>query len=290
MPNLTKDDVRGIIVPIASAFDAAGEIDLKRFEAEVSVMNEAEVDHIIVGGSTGEGAVLSPDELAKLVDVAARNGRGGAIAGILPTSTRDAILRARHACDAGASALLVAPPIYAVPNDEALVRFLDDVSVGSGLPIVFYNHFDAGITSLRRVAKLDGVIAIKDASVVKIAELVQYESEHIAVAVAIDPVPLSGFAIGATASITGVNAVLPAQCVEVYRAFMSGDLAQARRISDTIAPLARLLVVPHNFPAPVKYAINLLGREVGEPRAPYVTDGPAQEEDIRAALVHAGAL
>lgn len=290
MPAMTKDDLRGVIVPIATPFDPLGETDVKRFADEVYYMHEAGVKHIAIGGSTGEGASLTPDELAQLVGVAVQSRLVDVIAGVLPTCTRDATNRARLAAEAGAVALLVSPPIYIVPDDAALVRYLDDVAASSGLPIIFYNHFDAGIETLRRVAKVPSVIGVKDANIVNIDELVRRESDQIAVAVAIDPAPLSGYAIGATASVAGINAVLPAQCVAMHDAFSAGDLAEARRISDLIAPLAGLLVVPTNFPAPVKYAINLLGRDVGEPRAPYRTAGPAQEEALRDALVFAGVL
>ncbi len=290
MHTLTKDDIHGIIVPIVSPFDQDGEIDTERFRAELEVMKAAEVNHLIVGGSTGEGASLTAEEVAEFVRLAVDSGSDGLIAGVLPTSTRDAVQRAKLARDAGAAAVLVSPPIYVVPDDEALLRFLQDIYSASGLPIIFYNHFDAEVSTLRRVAQVDGVISIKDASVVKIDELVQFESDNIAVAVAIDPVPMSGFAIGATASITGVNSVLPAQSVALHKASMAGDIDEARRLSELMAPLARLLVVPHNFPAPVKYAINLLGREVGIPRAPFATEGPAQENAIRSALIHAGVL
>lgn len=287
---MNKDDVRGIIVPVVSPLDAFGALDIERFREEITYMHRSGVKHVIVGGSTGEGASLTGDEIASLVKIVTDGGLVTPIAGVLPTSTRDATDRARLARDAGAAALLLSPPIYVVPDDAALLRFVTDVHEASGLPIIFYNHFDASAATLRKVARLEGVISVKDASVIKIDELVQLAGDDVAVAVAIDPVPLAGFAIGATASITGVNAVLPAECVAVYEAFERGDLIEARRIAATIAPLARLLIEPLNFPAPVKYALEVLGRHAGAPRAPFQTLSAEQETAIRRALEFAGAL
>jgi 4-hydroxy-tetrahydrodipicolinate synthase len=290
MDVFTKDDITGVIVPITSTFDQAGDIDTRRFAAEARVMQSAGIECVVVGGSTGEGSALTPEELAELVGVISRDTSIHPIAGVITTSTRDAVRRGQLARDAGARALLVAPPIYVMPDPQALVRFLDDTANASGLPIVFYNHFDADVQALRRVSKIDGVIAIKDANVTKISELLQYENDRVAVAASIDPVPLAGWALGASASITGVSSVVPQIARDIYQAYSQGDAVRARELSDSVGPLSRLLMEPLNFPAPVKFAINLLGRDVGAPRAPYRTLDSAQESSLRLALEHASLI
>jgi 4-hydroxy-tetrahydrodipicolinate synthase len=286
---LTKNELRGVIPPMATAFDARQDVDLALFEREVAYMQEAGVQIAVVGGSTGEGAMLNPEELASLTEVAADGGLH-AIGGIVTTNTRDAVQRARLAGAAGASALLVAPPIYVEPTETALEHYLVDIAEAAQLPIVFYNHYFYTTPVLRRLAALPEVIGIKESTVSVIAELAELAGDDIAVSAGIDPTPLAGLIVGATSVIAGVNAVIPREATEVFKAFEDGDLERARELLARIAPLARLMTQPLDFPACVKFAINAMGREVGDPRLPCQPVSATAGEPIREALKTARVL
>ena len=286
---LTKEDLRGVIPPIVSTFDDGDDLALGLFEREVEFMRRSGIEVVLVGGSTGEGSVLTPEELASLTRVAADGGLR-VIAGIITTNSRDAARRAVLAGAAGACALLVAPPIYVRPSEVGLETYLVDITDAAGLPIVFYNHFFYEASVLRRIAELPAVIGIKEASVDVIGELVQVAGDHISVAAGIDPTPLAGLVLGAGAVIAGVNAVVPSQAIAVYDAFATGDLGLARELLDRMAPLARLMTEPVDFPAAVKFAINATGRDVGRPRLPFQPVSSEKGGLIREALKHAGIL
>lgn len=286
---LTKAELRGVIPPMATPFDARQDVDLALFEQEVAYMRRVGVEAAVIGGSTGEGAMLSPDELASLTEMAAEGGLR-AIGGIVTTSSRDAMHRARLVGAAGASAMLVAPPIYLEPTEAALERYLVDIAEAASLPIVFYNHYFYGTPVLLRLAALPEVIGIKEAAVSVIGELAQIAGGDVAIAAGIDPTPLAGLVAGATSVIAGVNAVIPREAGEVFRAFDTGDVDRAQELVLRIAPLARLMTQPLDFPACVKFAINAMGREVGDPRLPAQPLDPAKGEAIRGALATAGAI
>jgi 4-hydroxy-tetrahydrodipicolinate synthase len=287
--HLTKEDLRGVIPPIVSTFDDNGELDLGLFEREIEFMRLSGIEVVLVGGSTGEGASLTPEELATLARVAADGGLR-VIAGIITTNTRDAATRAVLASAAGASALLVAPPIYVRPSDVGLETYVADIAEAGRLPILFYNHFFYEASVVRRIAELPVVIGVKEASVDVIGELVQVAGDHITVAAGIDPTPLAGLVLGADAVIAGVNAVAPSQAMAVYEAFAVGDLGLARDLLQRIAPLARLMTEPVDFPAAVKFAINAAGRDVGRPRLPFQPVSSEKGGLIREALRYAGIL
>jgi 4-hydroxy-tetrahydrodipicolinate synthase len=284
---LSKEELHGVIPPVVSTFDSKEDLDVELFGREIEFMRAEGVDLVVVGGSTGEGSSLTPEELARLVDVAVRGGLR-VMAGIITTTTRDAIRRAALAREAGAAALLAAPPIYVQPTGAGLESFLVDVGQAVELPIVFYNHFFYPASVLRRLAALPEIIGIKEAAVDVIGELCQLTGDEVTVAAGIDPVPLAGLAVGAKAVIAGVNAVIPRQAIAVFDAFDSGDLAGARGLLDRMAPLARLMTEPLDFPASVKFAINASGREVGTPRLPAQPLTSVQASAISDALARAG--
>jgi 4-hydroxy-tetrahydrodipicolinate synthase len=286
---LSMGDLRGAIPPAVSTFDAQEDLDLVLFEREMAFMQRSGVDVVAIGGSTGEGSSLTAEEVASLTRVARDQGLR-VIAGIITTNTRDAVQRGILASAAGASALLVAPPIYVQPTDAALESFLVDISAAAQLPIVFYDHFFYSPSVLRRVAALPEVIGIKEASVDVIGELAQMAGDQVSIAAGIDPAPIAGLAVGASCVIAGVNAVVPGLAIALFNAFDSGELSAARELLDQIGPLARLMTQPLDFPASVKFAINLTGREVGNPRLPFQPVGETAGAAIKEALAHSGVL
>lgn len=281
---LGVDDIRGIIPPLVSTFDDEEELDLGRFAAELEIMLRSGVRLVVVGGGTGEGDTLTPDELSTLVGAVAATPGLSVVASIITTTQRDALHRVALAKAAGAAALMVAQPMFAVPSTECLLGYIDAIWEASDLPLIFYNHWALSADVVREVAKHPGVIALKEGNIDTIGELTQTLDGEAVVLTGNDPINLGGYAIGAVGAIAGLNTALPEPSVAIYDAFTSGRLADARRIADSIGTLARLTMNPVNFPARMKHAINLQGRDVGRPRRPYAAVSEMESHQLRAAL------
>jgi 4-hydroxy-tetrahydrodipicolinate synthase len=286
---LTREEVKGVIPPIVTPYKADESVDLERFERELAVMEASGIELIIVGGSTGSGDELSAEDLEALVRIASTRSRLRVISGIITTTTKDAMRRAKLVRDAGASALLLCPPIYNSATEDSLFAFIDDVTKASDLPIIFYDHYNYPVELLKRIAALSQVIAIK-CVFQNVAELVHSVGDRVTIAVGYDPITLAGYVMGAEASIAGVHAVLPRENVSVYRAFKSGDLTEAMRLTAAIGPISREVSRSTNFTARIKVAINLLGRNVGDPIRPLNDIPLGDKEAIREGLRYAGVL
>ncbi|WP_210240132.1 dihydrodipicolinate synthase family protein [Mesorhizobium sp. M2E.F.Ca.ET.154.01.1.1] len=284
---LRREEVRGVITPIVTPFSRDETIDLDCFARELSFMEASGIEVIIIGGSTGSGNELSAEELASLTGTATSKSNLRVIAGIIPDATKDAIHRALLAKQAGAAALLLCPPTYNGMTDESALAFITDVAAASELPIVFYDHFNYSVELLKKVARLPEVIAIK-CVFHNIGELVQTVGDHVTVAAGYDPITLAGYVMGAEASICGIHAVLPKQNVEIYRAFKDGNIAEAMQLTKAIGPICREVSQATNFPTRIKYAISLLGRDVGTPIRPLDRIGEADKAAIEDALMVAG--
>ncbi|SAL53634.1 dihydrodipicolinate synthase [Caballeronia udeis] len=287
---LKKEEIRGIIPPLVSTFTLGGDLALDLFINELKFMSSVGISLAVVGGSTGSGDELSPDELATLIGVATSQSSLRIIAGVITTTTRDAIRRGLLAKEAGACALMLGPPIYTTPSAEGLDNFITDVASATGLPIIYYNHFFNPPSVMKRIADLPGVICLKEVALEPVSELVQTVGDKVAVAAGADCVNIASFLFGAHASISGINTVIPHQYREIFAAHERRDYLQGRMLTEKIAPLAREMIKPDNFPARVKYAINLLGRSVGEPRKPSGNLAPDDRRNIEAAIRHAGLL
>jgi len=297
---LTKDDVVGIFPPLCSPFDENEELDLDLLRAEVQYNLSLGVTGLCIGGSTGEGHALEAHEIAAMVKVAQEEaaGRVPVIAGIITTSTREAVKRAKAARDAGAQAVMVTPPIYQICSEDGMYDFYARIHRESGLPIIVYNVLtNAPVTPRlmqRMAANLDetGLIATKESiggSLETLTELLETIGDRISVTWAHDWLLYPGLALGATGSISGAGAILPKHSLVLWNALQRSDIKTAQKmhfaITDVCSQISR-----YNWPAGVKLAINLQGRKVGPCRAPFNRVPDEQVKRIKDALDRAFAI
>lgn len=297
---LTKEDVVGIFPPVVSPFTKDEELDLAALRREVGFNISLGVTGVCVGGSTGEGHALETEEIGHLVKAAQEEAKGRVpvMAGIITTSTREAVKRAKIARDAGAQALMITPPVYQICSDDGMYDFYAKIHKESGLPIVVYNVLtNAPVRPelMRRMAQNQaetGLIGTKESiggSLETLTEMLDTIGDLISVTWAHDWLLYPGLAIGATGSISGAAALLPRHCLSMWNAIQSGDIAKAQKlhfaITDVCSQISR-----YNWPAGVKAAINMQGREVGPCRAPFNRVPEEQLERIGAALKRAAAV
>ena len=279
---LTKDGVHGIMTPLVTPFTEREDLDEAAFRREVGLMLDLGVHGLVVGGSTGEGHALTPEELGRLTIVAASEARGNVpvVAGVITTCTRDAVRRGRVAKEAGADGLMVTPIIYQVPSDDGLFDYYDRIWREVGLPLIIYNVVPRVPVSprlLRRLVSIEGLVGIKESiggNLDTLSEMVRTVGDKISVTWAQDPLLFAGFALGATGSISGINAVLPQLSLDLWHAVERNDLNTARKIHYRMLPVAQAMGLD-NWPARVKELVNLQGRNVGPARRPFI---PVTEE------------
>ncbi len=301
MPRLlTKDDIVGIFPPVVSPFTENEELDLPALRREVNFNIALGVTGVCVGGSTGEGHAIEPEELGQLVKTAQDEaaGRVPVMAGIITTSTRAAVKKAKIARDAGAQCVMVTPPIYQICSDDGMYDFYSTIHQESGLPVMVYNVLtNAPVTPtlMRRMAanqKETGLIATKESiggSLETLTELLDTVSDKISVTWAHDWLLYPGLAIGATGSVSGAAAILPRHSIALWDAVQSGNIDYARRLHMVITDVCSQ-VSRYNWPAGVKASINMQGRKVGPCRAPFNRVPEEQLERIAAALKRAAAI
>ena len=93
-----------------------------------------------VGGSTGEGLLLTLAERKQLLEAAvkANRGRGKIIAHVGCVRTEDSVELARHAADAGADWVSSVPPIYFAQTFEGTLYHYSQIAGASDLPFMVY--------------------------------------------------------------------------------------------------------------------------------------------------------
>ena len=287
----------GSIPALVTPF-AAGRVDEALFRVFVGWQIAQGSDGLVPCGTTGEAATLSFDEQRRLIEIAVEvsGGKVPVIAGCGSNHTAHAIELTRMAKDAGASAALHVPPYYNRPNQDGIYAHLAAVAE-VGIPIVLYNVpartiTDISVETMARLAKLEAVVAVKDAT----GNLARVSAQREACGA--DFIQLSGNddmalgfnAMGGLGCISVTANVAPKLCADFQRATREGKWDDALALQDRLFPLHAALFSDAS-PGPVKYAVNRVRPDFpAELRLPMTPPSEASKRAVDAALEHAGLI
>jgi 4-hydroxy-tetrahydrodipicolinate synthase len=293
--------IKGSIVAIVTPMFDDGSLDKDSLRKLIDWHVAEGTDAIVIVGTTGESATVSPDEHVELIKLAVEHaaGRVPVIAGSGGNSTTEAIALTRHAKAVGADATLQVVPYYNRPTQEGMYRHFKAIAEAVDLPVILYNVpgrtvADMANETVVRLAAVDGIVGIKDATgnIGRGAELLRMlkaVNKPFAVYSGDDPSAMALMLCGAAGNISVTANVAPRAMHELCAAAMSGQTARAVEINNRILDLhAKLFVEPN--PVPVKWALAEMGKIPYGLRLPLAPLSDQYHDTVRAALRESGVL
>jgi 4-hydroxy-tetrahydrodipicolinate synthase len=252
---------------------------------------------LVPAGTTGESATLTPAEHRRAIEICVEvaAGRVPVIAGCGSNDTAHAIALTRAAKEAGADAALHVPPYYNRPNQDGIYAHFAAIAGAVEIPIVLYNVpsrtiTDISVETMARLAKLPGIVAVKDAT----GNLARVSAQRLACGEAFvqlsgnDDMALGFLAMGGKGCISVTANVAPRLCADFENACLSGRWEEALRLQDRLYPLHAALFSDAS-PGPVKYAVNRVRPDFPpDLRLPMTPPSEASRHAVDAALQHAG--
>lgn len=242
-------------------------VDFDTLERLIERQIKAKIPAIIVCGTTGESATLTNEEHRRVIRFACEcaKGRIKVIAGTGSNDTRHSVKMSMYACDVGADALLVVSPYYNKATDEGLIKSYTAIANAAKKPVIIYNVpsrtcVDISPRVYATLCTHPNIYAVKEASssVSKISEIMNICGDGLNIYSGNDDLTLPLLSLGAKGVISVISNILPERMNELFRMFSSGDIAGARRVHLSLAPLMRALFCEVN-PIPVKYAMSRMG-------------------------------
>lgn len=283
----------GIIPPIVTPFDEAGNIDESALRREMELCMKAGAHGLSVGGSTGEGPTLHDDELCRMLEIG-REFVGGdqtLVCGVMRMCTRDAVTTGLCAKEAGADAIMVTPTAYnvLVPNAEGMFSFYSTISEQVALPVIIYNvipqntiYPDLFHRLLEETSHVMGIKQSVGGIQALYADLMEV-GEKGRVYAATDDMIYSCFDLGAKGAISAILSVFPTECVEMWECAQNGDHRRGLAIQSSLYQKWQCLG-GNQFPIRLKYALKVLGRDCGYCRSPITYLPEEEKETIRKAF------
>jgi 4-hydroxy-tetrahydrodipicolinate synthase len=292
-----KTSFRGSFTALVTPFKN-GSVDEKAFRDIVDWQISEGTNGLVPVGTTGESPTLSHDEHKQVVEwcIDQADGRVPVIAGSGSNSTAEAIELSRHAEEAGADAVLIVTPYYNKPTQEGLYQHYKAINDAIGIPIIIYNIpgrsiVDMSVETMARLYELKNIAGVKDAT----ANMARVSQQRAAMGpefnqLSGEDITALGFMVhGGHGCISVTSNVAPRLCAEFQAACLKGNFAAALKLQDKLTPLHINLFV-ETSPAPIKYAMSLIGKCANTVRLPMVPASEKAQTTVRQAMVHAGLI
>jgi 4-hydroxy-tetrahydrodipicolinate synthase len=302
----------GVYTALVTPTVGRGEIDWASYRELLDFQADAGVRGVVIGGTTGESPTLRRPELERLLTEATARlpGRVEVIAGTGRNDLAETLEASRFAVDHGIRTVLLVDPYYNGPSSleirrEYLEPLADTFPELGLLPYVIPARTGTRLepVDLARLGR-DGrrLAGVKDATgEVEYGREVRRRCPELPILSGDDARTLAMMedpAIRAQGVISVVSNLLPRTVVELVEAASSGSWERARRIAETLAPLAESVTlkvreptgdgdwvsVRSRNPVPIKSAMALLGARVGGCRPPLGRLSPGGLAALRSAV------
>ena len=288
----------GSSVAIVTPFTKEGKVNYAKFHELVDKQIAGGTAAITVCGTTGESATLDDEEHLALVkdciDYVA--GRVKVIAGSGSNDTRHALYLSQACQEMGADALLVVTPYYNKTSQHGLVKHYEYLADRVNIPVIVYSvpsrtGMSASVEALKALSKHPMINGVKDANsnIGGVAATLAACGDDLNVWSGNDDETVAMMALGAKGVVSVWANIDPRAVADLTDACLKGDFAKGAALQLKAHSLIKSLFIEPN-PVPVKAAMNMMGMEVGEVRAPLYGLLPENEAKLRARLIESGRI
>lgn len=223
-------------------------LDVPGLERVVEHILAAAPAGLFILGTTGEGPSLSYRLRCELIDRVGQQvaGRVPLMVGVTDTSFVDSVELAVQAAEAGAGAVVLAPPHYFPAGQDELARYVERIAAELPLPLFLYNmpsHTKLAfeLDTLGRLLDVENIVGLKDSSgdMIYFHRARELTAKRPGFSLLIGPEELLAEAIlaGADGGVSGGANLCPQLYVDLYRAAAGRDLD---RVDELHARVMRL--------------------------------------------------
>ncbi|MCM4165426.1 MULTISPECIES: dihydrodipicolinate synthase family protein [unclassified Arenibacter] len=238
-------ELKGIIPPMVTPLNVDGGLDVKGLERLIEHLINGGVHGIFLLGTNGEAPSLSYALRKELITKACTfiGGRVPVLVGITDTSFDGSLDIAAHSKEAGADAVVVAPPYYLPISQEEMMNYLERLIPQLPLPVMMYNmpsctKLHLSLETVKKAKEL-GAIGIKDSSgdMSYFYSLIEAfkESPEFSIIVGTEMFLPETIIYGGHGAVAGGANFLPELFVDLYNASLANNLEDIKILRSKVA-------------------------------------------------------
>lgn len=274
---MQNHELHGVIVPIITPVDNADRVDESSFRKVIRHVIDGGVHGLFVGGSAGEGPLLTEKEWTRMMEIALNENQNqvSLLGGVMDTSTERVKGKMKLLKEMGYEFFVVSPTFYIslTTPEEHLRLFRECFEANSGMEMIAYNipqntHSQIPVEILHEYASRGWIRYCKDSS-----GDMKYFTGLLSVGLKV----LSGSEVdlaekllaGAVGAVNVCANYEPETFVRAYYASLKKDREELTKMQERVKFLSRNLC----FGGPcwlsgIKYAMSTLGIGSGKPISP----------------------
>jgi 4-hydroxy-tetrahydrodipicolinate synthase len=265
-----------VLTAMVTPFQASGEVDYEQAKKLALALLDSGNDGIVAAGTTGEAPTLSWEEELQLFRELKKaiGDRGTLVAYTGSNSTHEAIEATKDAEKIGVDACLSVVPYYNKPNQEGVYQHFKAIAAATSLPVIMYNIPGRVVVNMApetigRLSQIDNIVGVKEASgnIEHVAQTLNAAREDFLIWSGNDNDTFPIMALGGYGVIGVTTHLVGKQVKRMMDIILSDKITEAAALHRHMVPLVNAMFAAPN-PAPVKYALNYLGFQVGDPRLP----------------------
>lgn len=284
----------GVLPAMTTPFTADLAVDHTFLFNHASWLLENGCHGLVMLGSLGEGATLEHDEKLAVLTTAVKASQAKGtpvVAAISSLSTRNAVLLAKEAEEAGCSGLMVLPPYVYTSDWREMQEHVAAVIAATKLPCMLYNNPVAYKTDFlaHQIAELAGkyenLQAVKESSadVRRVMAIREALGDRLKIFVGVDDVLVEAVDAGATGWVAGLVNAFPRESVELFELALAGKRKEAYELYGWFLPLLRMDTVP-KFVQLIKWVQERTGTGTATVRPPRLELVGEELADAKAVL------
>ena len=268
-------EFRGVYPYLVSPVDKNGRVKTDVLARLVTDLIKAGVHGLTPLGSTGEFAYLNNEQRAAVVKttIDAAGGRVPVVAGVVSTSTADAVAQAKHYQRLGADGILAILEAFFPLKEAQIESYFRAIADAVTIPVVLYTNpqfqrSDLSLDVITRLAEHKRIRYIKDASTNTGRLLsIMNRCPKLKVFSASAHIPAAVMLIGGVGWMAGPACVIPKESVRLYDLCRSGNWDGAMALQRALWRINEAFA-RFNLAACIKAALQNQGYDVGDPVPP----------------------
>ena len=300
---MAQQSLNGVVVPIITPTDAQERVDEKAFRELIRRLIAGGVHGLFVGGTTGEGPLLTNAEWQRMSEIAFAEcgSKTNLMTGVMDTSAARVCDKVRALKKIGYRFFVLTPSFYipARSASEQLRLFSAARDAAGDMEMIAYNipqcaGVPLAVEAVCDMAKRGWIRYCKESSgdIAYFRDLVTRGREVGLSVLAGDEVSMvEELEAGAAGIVPGTANIAPVIHVEIYDAAARADWVTVKRIFPNIKRIrAPFVAGPASWVTGFKYAASLQGIGMGRAVSPLEPMGTPQAEVIRNHLKKEGLL
>lgn len=233
-------------------------------------------DAIIICGTTGEASTMTDAEKKAAYSYTVKKvaKRIPVIAGTGSNNTMHSIELSKYAESVGCDGLLCVTPYYNKTTQKGLIEHYTAIADSVNIPMIIYNvPGRTGLNilpdTLKKLSVHKNIAGVKEASgnISQVVEIGTFCNDDFTMYSGNDDQVVPLLSVGGIGVISVVANIAPTEMHDMVMNYLEGNVKQAMELQLKIKPLNDALFCEVN-PIPIKTAMNLLGKNVGELRLP----------------------